>query len=176
MNLSFVYLGESQYFTKLEKPDYQGNPGWDAFGGHVMLLYSPRNWWASIRLVTWFRFVCRMHVVPNVVIYPQSFTMFLFQTPEFNKANWCISRNPSKAPAPYCGCWLTNQPARRSLMRPWGHMGHGGRHLLVTMTLWIYVNLMNTLLYYLISRWHGCHTTFGHTNHPALSLPAYVDE
>ena len=31
MNLSFVYLGESQYFTK------QGNPGWDAFGGHVML-------------------------------------------------------------------------------------------------------------------------------------------
>lgn len=37
MNLSFVYLGESQYFTKLEKPDNQGNPGWDAFGGHMML-------------------------------------------------------------------------------------------------------------------------------------------
>ena len=39
MNLAFVYLCESQYFSKLEKPDIIGNPGWATFWGHGTSLY-----------------------------------------------------------------------------------------------------------------------------------------
>lgn len=99
--------------------------------------------------------------------------MFFFKPLSPSKANWSISRNPSKAPAPYCGCWLTNQPARRSLMRPWGHGSWWKAPNLVTMTLWICKSYEYPAID-LISRWHGCHTTFGHTNHPALSLPAFI--